>query len=61
VEPRASEVLEVTVPGDIALARVAALLVGDDVLGTQPAVVDRGKVELSWYDTTELTQLVSLL
>lgn len=61
VQRQASGFLEVTVAGDIDLARVAALLVGDDVLGTPTAPADRDKVELSWYDTTELTQLVSLL
>ncbi len=51
----------VTVTGGVVVSRVAALLVGDDVLGTEPARDDRGQVELSWYDTTELAQLVSLL
>lgn len=51
----------VTVTADIVLSRVAALLVGDDVLGTESVLDDRIQVELSWYDTTELTHVASLL
>ncbi len=51
----------VTVTGGVVLSRVAALLVGDDVLGIGSVLDDRGPVELSWFDTTELTHLVSLL
>lgn len=51
----------VTVSGEILLTAVAALLVGDDVLGTDPALDDRDQTELSWYDPTELAHLVSLL
>jgi hypothetical protein len=48
--------------GDVDLPRVAALHVGDDVVTS-----DRGKlpgtgeeIELSWYDTTEISHVVDL-
>lgn len=48
--------------GDVDLPRVAALLLGDDVVSTdaasRPAPGD--EVELSWYDTTELAHVVEL-
>ena len=49
--------------GDVDLPRVAALHLGDDVVtGDAGAVVisDRGEIELSWYDTTELAHVVDL-
>lgn len=47
--------------GDVDLPRVAALHLGDDVVGGQPdAVASSGDVELSWYDTTELAHVIEL-
>lgn len=60
-EPREPRVVATTVTGDVERSRVAALLVGDDVLGAEPVLDDGHPVELSWYDTTELDQLMSLL
>lgn len=51
----------VAVTGDIPLTRVGAMLVGDDVLGSEPALGDHDQIELSWYHATELAHLVSLL
>ena len=53
----------VRVTGALPLQRVAAFHVGDDVLTRQPpAPADPGsEIELSWYDTTELDHLVSLV
>lgn len=53
----------VGVSGPLTLQRVAAFHVGDDVLAGQPsAPVEPGSpVELSWYDTTELDHLASLV
>jgi hypothetical protein len=46
----------------VTLPRVAALHVGDDVIGDRLVVdPDRQEIELSWYDTTELSHLVDLL
>lgn len=52
---------QVTV-GDIDLPRVASLHVGDDVVTGDPdaLVVGDGGIELSWYDTTEIDQVVEL-
>lgn len=50
----------VRVNGEITLPRVAALHVGDDVLGGQITAGPGEEIELSWYDTTELEHLVSL-
>lgn len=49
--------------GDVDLPRVAAFHLGDDVVtGQARAVVDaRGEIELSWYDTTELSHVVDLV
>jgi hypothetical protein len=50
--------------GDIDLPRVAALHLGDDVVtGEAEALVGQGQdgeVELSWYDTTELSHVIEL-
>lgn len=53
----------VGVSGPLDLQRVAAFHVGDDVLAGEPhAAADPGaEIELSWYDTTELDHLVSLV
>lgn len=57
----------VTVRGPVARARVAALHVGDDVLGDAAARAGTGpggtgpEIELSWYDATELADVVDLL
>lgn len=59
--PEPADAHEVRVSGEIPLTRVAALLVGDDVVGTEPALGDGDQIELSWYDTTELAHLASLL
>lgn len=50
----------VRVTGTVTLPRVAALHVGDDVLGEEASYDPGAEVELSWYDTTELGHLVSL-
>lgn len=56
----------VTVRGPVPRARVAALHVGDDVLGDAavPGGLGTGEadpgIELSWYDATELAQVVAL-
>lgn len=54
---------KVAITGALPLQRVAAFHVGDDVLeGHRPAPADPGsQIELSWYDTTELDLLVSLV
>ncbi|GAA5161090.1 DUF6912 family protein [Ornithinimicrobium tianjinense] len=48
--------------GDVDLPRVAALLLGDDVVtGDRTDRPSPGEeVELSWYDTTELAHVVEL-
>lgn len=50
--------------GDVALPRVAALHLGDDVVtgdrSALPAADDEGEIELSWYDTTEIEHVVEL-
>jgi hypothetical protein len=48
--------------GDVDLPRVAALHVGDDVVTGDPSALGgpAEEVELSWYDTTELTHVVEL-
>lgn len=48
--------------GDVDLPRVAALHLGDDVVTGDPtAVQDQDEeVELSWYDTTEISHVVDL-
>lgn len=48
--------------GDVDLPRVAALHLGDDVVtGRRGAVVeDHQGIELSWYDTTEISHVVEL-
>lgn len=51
----------VRVAGTVTLPRVAALHVGDDVLGMQADYDPDAELELSWYDTTELGHLVSLV
>lgn len=53
----------VQVDGAVPLPRVAAFHLGDDVLSggpPGPPSPDR-EIELSWYDTTELASLVSLV
>ena len=51
----------IEVTGVVTLPRVAALHVGDDVLGG-PAPPEAGaEIELSWFDTTEFGYLTSLL
>lgn len=49
--------------GDVDLPRVAAIHVGDDVVTGDPeALPDPDEeIELSWYDTTEITQVVELV
>jgi hypothetical protein len=60
VRPGASSDAGVEV-GDIDLPRIAALHLGDDVVGGQPeAVASSDDVELSWYDTTELAHVIEL-
>ncbi len=50
------------VAGSVPLPRVAAFHVGDDVVSSAAAVHDpESEIELSWYDTTELSHLVSLI
>ncbi len=49
------------VGSEVTLPRVAALHVGDDVLGQSLAAADDEEIELSWYDTTEVDHLVGLL
>lgn len=51
----------VQVSGEVRVARVAAIHVGDELVGGRPVLGLPGQVELSWYDTTELEHLVSLL
>lgn len=53
---------QVTV-GDVDLPRVAALHLGDDVVsGRRDALGGTaGELELSWYDTTELDQVLELV
>ncbi|WP_153398529.1 DUF6912 family protein [Ornithinicoccus halotolerans] len=51
----------VTVAGTLTLPRVAALHVGDEALGAETSHDPDAEVELSWYDTTELGHLVSLV
>lgn len=48
--------------GDVDLPRVAALHLGDDVVTGQPDALEGtgGHVELSWYDTTELSIVIDL-
>ncbi len=48
--------------GDVDLPRVAALHLGDDVVtGRHGAVVETAQgIELSWYDTTEISHVVEL-
>jgi hypothetical protein len=60
VDDRPSTGSRVEVVGEITLPRVAALHVGDDVLGASLQVEPGAEIELSWYDTTELEHLVSL-
>lgn len=60
VDDRPSTGSQVTVAGAVTLPRVAALHVGDDVLGGEVSAGPGEEIELSWYDTTELEHLVSL-
>lgn len=48
--------------GDVDLPRVAAIHVGDDVVTGDPAALPAPdeQIELSWYDTTELDQVIEL-
>lgn len=48
--------------GDVDLPRVAALHVGDDVVTGDPGALPAPdeEIELSWYDTTELGQVIDL-
>lgn len=48
--------------GDVDLPRVAALHLGDDVVSGEPAALPQAtdEVELSWYDTTELSHVIEL-
>lgn len=47
--------------GDVDLPRVAALHLGDDVVTGRPSAPEpEVEVELSWYDTTELTHVIEL-
>lgn len=48
--------------GDVDLPRVAAIHVGDDVVTGDPAALPGPdeEIELSWYDTTELGQVIAL-
>ena len=48
--------------GDVDLPRIASLHLGDDVVtGSPGAAAGPGdEVELSWYDTTELTHVIEL-
>lgn len=45
----------------VELRRVASFHLGDDVVSGASPAVGTEPVELSWYDTTELEQLVSLV
>lgn len=47
---------------ELDLPRVAALHVGDDVVTGEPGqvIVSEGAIELSWYDTTEIAQVIEL-
>lgn len=53
----------IEVLGAVSLPRVAAFQVGDDVLSRDdaPDLDPESEIELSWYDTTELSHLVSLV
>ncbi|WP_131103988.1 DUF6912 family protein [Ornithinimicrobium sufpigmenti] len=48
--------------GDVDLPRVAAFHLGDDVVTGDPATLPAPdeEIELSWYDTTELEQVIEL-
>lgn len=48
--------------GDVDLPRVAALHLGDDVVTSRRDAVAEGPqgIELSWYDTTEISHVVEL-
>lgn len=48
--------------GDVDLPRVAAIHVGDDVVTGDPSTLPgpNEEIELSWYDTTEIEQVVEL-
>jgi hypothetical protein len=60
VDDRPSTGSQVRVVGEVTLPRVAALHVGDDVLGGEITAGPGEEIELSWYGTTELEHLVSL-
>ena len=49
--------------GDVDLPRVAALHVGDDVITADPGALPGPdeEIELSWYDTTELGQVIEMV
>lgn len=49
--------------GDVDLPRVAAIHVGDDVVTGDPAALPAPdeEIELSWYDTTEIAQVIELV
>lgn len=54
---------QVALSREVPLPRIASLHVGDDVLSASPVdpVHPESGVELSWYDTTELEQVIALL
>lgn len=49
--------------GDVDLPRVAAIHVGDDVVTGDPTALPgpEEEIELSWYDTTEIAQVIELV
>ncbi len=63
VDDRAAAGSAVLVAGPLRLPRVGAFHVGDDVTGSAHAadLDPDSEVELSWYDTSELEHLVSLV
>lgn len=61
VDDQAPAGSQVQVNGSLDLPRVAAFHVGDDVIGGAGAGEQDGRIELSWYDTSELDHLVRLI